>query len=114
LNNAVARDEWILDGNFLGADDRRFERADLVVLLDLPRLTCIRQTLWRRIRDRGRIRPDLPELEKFDWELIKWIWNWRRKDLPRALERMATVGPETHVHHLRSRADVERFLREEC
>ncbi len=45
LDKAIAGDRWILDGNFLeaGGEDRRFNRADTVIFLDLPRRTC----LWR-------------------------------------------------------------------
>jgi len=42
---AIAGDRWILDGNFLadqsGAEDDRFDRADTVIFLDLPRKTCL-------------------------------------------------------------------------
>ena len=62
LAEAVAEEEWILDGNFLTFEDGdpRFARADTVVFLDLPRLTCLWRVLRRLVRDRGR-RPDLPE-----------------------------------------------------
>ena len=45
LEAIVASDRWILDGNFLSEDgiDPRFERADTVIFLDLPRALCI----WR-------------------------------------------------------------------
>src|SRR5215212_10697456 len=60
---AVAADRWILDGNFLGlgADDPRFARADTVVFLDLPRVTCVRRAVARVVRNRHRRRPDLPD-----------------------------------------------------
>ena len=65
LESALAGDRWIADGNFLDAGDTRFARADTVIFLDLPRALCIWRVLWRRVRDRGRERPDLPALEGF-------------------------------------------------
>src|SRR6516164_8242347 len=50
LGDAVARNRWILDGNFLrDGDDPRFGRADTVIVLDLPRTTCLWRVLKRRI-----------------------------------------------------------------
>src|SRR5438105_944426 len=75
---AVAQERWILDGNFLDLDTTRFERADTVVFLDLPRRTCLRRVLWRLVRDRSRSRSDLPEGcgEGLDLELLRWIWRY--------------------------------------
>jgi adenylate kinase family enzyme len=88
LANAVEAERWILDGNFLDADDDRFARADTVLFLDMPRRVCLRQVLWRLLRDRRRSRPDLPEgcRETLDLELLRWIWRYPRVDRPRVLE----------------------------
>jgi adenylate kinase family enzyme len=109
LDAAVAAERWIIDGNFLSAGDARFERADTVVFLDLPRTTCIARVLRRAVRDRGSGRPDLPEgcREGFDWAFLKWIWNFGRDDRPRILERLAQTRAQ--VVHLRSPAEVRRY-----
>jgi adenylate kinase family enzyme len=60
LERALAGDRWIADGSFLEAGDSRFGRADAVVFLDPPRWLCVWRILWRRVRDRGKSRPDLP------------------------------------------------------
>jgi adenylate kinase family enzyme len=111
LETAVAGDRWILDGNFL-EHDGRFARADTVVFLDLPRATCIWRVFKRLVRDRQRRRPDLPEgaREGFDPSLLRWIWRYPRTDRPRVLELLARLVRSIAVHHLRSRADVRRFL----
>lgn len=110
LDEAVAQERWIIDGNFLSAGDARFERADTVVFLDLPRTTCLARAVRRAVRDRGRTRPDLPDgcPEGFDWRFYKWIWNFGRDDRPRILERLDETDAE--VVHLRSRAAVERYV----
>jgi adenylate kinase family enzyme len=115
LANAVEAERWILDGNFLDADDDRFARADTVLFLDMPRRVCLRQVLWRLLRDRRRSRPDLPEgcRETLDLELLRWIWRYPRVDRPRVLELLAELGDDAvDVHHLRSRRDVRKFLEE--
>ncbi len=114
LARAVQGERWILDGNFLPSDwvpDDRFARADTVVFLDLPRRVCLWRVLSRRLRDRGRKRPDLPEgcAEGFDPGLIRWIWSYSATDRPRVLGLLGKLRANTTVHHLRTPADVERF-----
>jgi adenylate kinase family enzyme len=116
LERVLQDDHWILDGNFLfGADspdDARFLRADTVVFLDLPRRVCLRRVLSRRIRDRARLRPDLPEgsLEGFDLDLLWWIWRYPAVTRPRVLRLLERLPEHVAVHHLRTRADVRAFL----
>ena len=46
----VARDAWILDGNYVETLDLRLERADTVVLLDTPWWRCAARSFVRGIR----------------------------------------------------------------
>ena len=116
LAAAVERDRWILDGNFLPDESRdqdaRFARADTVVFLDVSRTTCLWRVLSRLVRDRGRARADLPEgcTEGLDLPLLRWIWRYPAVDRPRVLEILDRLDDRTAVHHLRTRADVRRFL----
>jgi adenylate kinase family enzyme len=112
LDAAIAQERWIVDGNFLDAGEARFERADTVVFLDIPRRTCLRRVLTRLARDRWRRRPDLPEgaNEGFDLSLLRWIWRYPYEDRPRVLELLASLDDAVAVHRLRSDADVGRFL----
>jgi adenylate kinase family enzyme len=83
-----------------------------VVFLDLRRPICLWRVLWRLVRDRRRTRPDLPEGcgEGFDLELLRWIWRYPRDDRPRVLALLARLDGRADVRHLRSRADVRRYL----
>jgi adenylate kinase family enzyme len=114
LAAAIAGDRWILDGNFLSVDcvDRRFERADTVIFLDLPRLTCLWRVLKRLVRDRRRSRPDLPQgcAEGFDLDLLRWIWRYPKTDRPRVLAILAGLDDRVDVRCLGSRSDVQRYL----
>jgi adenylate kinase family enzyme len=116
LAEAVERPRWILDGNFLpenAADDPRFARADTVVVLDVSRRRCLWRVLSRRVRDRGRSRPDLPEGcdESVDLLLLRWIWRYPEVERPRVLELLAALrGRGVSVQLLRSAADVDRFV----
>jgi adenylate kinase family enzyme len=111
LDEAVAGERWIIDGNFLSAGDARFGRADTVVFLDLSRAVCLARALRRAVRDRRRPdRADLPEgcPEGFDWAFYRWIWNFGRDDRPQILEKLAQT--RANVVQLRSPAEVRRYV----
>jgi adenylate kinase family enzyme len=115
LAEAVQGERWILDGNFLpdsnGGWDARFDRADTVVLLDLPRRACLWRVAKRVVRSR-RPRPDLPEgcMEGVDRATLRWIWSYPREERPRVLRILERLDEGVAVHHLRSGSDVRRFL----
>ena len=115
LDALVAEDRWIAEGDFLGrgSADPRFGRADTVVFLDVPRRRCLYRVLRRRIVDRGRSRSDLPAgcREGIDLDLIRWIWRYPSEGGDRVRRVLDSLDANVRVHRLRSRADVERFLR---
>lgn len=110
---ACAGERWIVDGNYGRTIDIRLERADAMVFLDLPRVTCIRRVLRRR----GKPRPDLPpgcvERRRFDRdhiEFLRWIWNYPTRSRPRIVERIERHRDTKTIYHLRDQASVDRFL----
>lgn len=115
LAAAVADNRWILDGNFLadrdGGWDARFDRADTVIFLDLPRSLCLWRVLKRRVTERGRSRPDLPVgcSEGLTLSVLRWIWSYPKADRPRVLRILARLSERVAVHHLRSASKVQRF-----
>jgi len=72
---AIAGDAWVSDGNYLSRTfDLRLPRADLVIWLDTPRLTCLWRVLVRSAL--ARPRPDLPagcEERLFDREFLDFL-----------------------------------------
>jgi adenylate kinase family enzyme len=114
LRAAIAGERWILDGNFLSAEPvpTRFDRADTVIFVDLPRRTCLRRALWRLVRDRRCRRSDLPEecAEGFDLDFLRWIWRYSRDDRPQVLRMLDGLNGRAVVRHLRSRSDVRRYV----
>lgn len=50
----VAADAWVVDGNYGGTLDIRFQAADTIVLLDYPRLVCFGRALRRSLLNGGR------------------------------------------------------------
>ncbi len=106
----LAEERWILEGNYSGTLDRRLAACDTVVFLDLPRVVCLYRVPRRRLRYRGRSRPDLPTgcPERVTWEFLRWIWTYPRKRRPKVLAKLPAPGRRVVV--LRSAAECTRFL----
>ena len=115
VERLIARDAWVMDGNFGGTMPRRVEATDTVIFLDLPRTVCLWRALkrWAQYRGGGG-RPDMAPgcREKFDAKFLLWIWNYPRRSRPRVLELLRDNAEGRRVVRLRSRPEVERFLAE--
>ncbi|MEW2501773.1 DNA topology modulation protein FlaR [Amycolatopsis sp. NPDC047767] len=107
---AVARDGWVIDGNYSSGFDLRLPLADTVVFLDVPRTTSLRRVLLRHLRERGRDTQAPGCVSKLDGEFVKWIWNWPRTHRSRLLASVAADAPQARHHLLHTRADVAAFL----
>ena len=109
----MAQSSWVIDGNYAGfLQARRLEEADLIVFLDLPRLTCLRQAWGRYRRFRGQVRESAADgcCEKFDLEFFRWlVWDGRsRKRSAQYRSLMARYSAKAVV--LKNRAQIQSFL----
>lgn len=110
----LAGEAWIADGNYHETLDLRLERADTVVLLDLPWWLCSARAFRRGFRMPGELPPGS---EYTRWQRLRDEWQLAvriaRKDRGQTeLERqiVARHGQHATVHELRSRRAVEQFL----
>ena len=112
VRSVVGRPAWILDGNYSGTLAERIEACDTVVFLDVSRHICLWRVLKRIAKYRGKTRPDMPEgcLERLDLAFLLWIWNYPNRTRRKILTLLDTHRATKHVVHLRTRADVERFI----
>lgn len=108
----VARDAWVMDGNYGGTLDVRLVACDTVIFLDLPRVVCLWRVVRRWARHRGDTRPDMAPgcNEQLSLEFLRWIWGYPTRQRPGILRRLSTLSAAQRVVVLRSTADVERFL----
>jgi adenylate kinase family enzyme len=104
----IARERWIIDGMKPGVLAERLERADTVIFLDLPRRTCYRGVVERRLAFRGRARPETGLPDRIDWAFVRWIWDFRRLLRPRILELLEACSCEVVV--LSGRRDIDRYV----
>ena len=113
VDGLLARDAWVMDGNYAGTMDRRLAACDTVVFLDLPRTVCLWRAIKRRIVFHGRSRPDMTEgcNERLSWQFIQWIWEYPGKRRPGMLAKLSALRPGQRAIVLRSTAEIETFLR---
>ncbi|NNE98159.1 MAG: DNA topology modulation protein [Pyrinomonadaceae bacterium] len=113
VQELVKNPEWIIDGNFGGTMEFRMQHCDTVIWLDFPRVVCTWRILKRMVTYWNRTRPDMAEgcNERFDWDFLKYVWNFP-KDRNPALEARLQKFKEKKVFHLRSNGAVEQFLSE--
>ncbi|WPC42855.1 DNA topology modulation protein [Clostridium sp. JS66] len=107
----IAGDEWIIDGNYGGTMDIRLEKADTVICFELSRVACILNYFKRVITNLNRVRPDMSEgcNEKFDFEFMKYIWNFPQK-LGRRNNYIIEKNKDKQIIIFKNRRDVNRYI----
>jgi adenylate kinase family enzyme len=88
VEGLVARESWVMDGNYSGTFAIRVPRAQAIVWLDLPRYIYFPRAVWRLIKNYGRTRDDIGPgcQEYFDWDfLANWVWTYPTRSRPRTL-----------------------------
>lgn len=112
LETELAKDAWIMDGNFGGTLELRLKYCDTAIFLDLPRTVCVYRALKRWIKYYGTNRPDMTEgcNEKIDLEFLGWIWNFPTIKKPKIEEKLRAFEKEKQIIRLRSQKEVEKFF----
>lgn len=113
----VAEQRWVAEYQYGSARPLLLARADLLVWLDLPRTTVLRQVSGRTLRRwwTGEVLWN-GNVEQPPWRIltdpdhiVRWAWRTHHKVTPRAHEA-ARREPPLVVVRLRSRAEITRWL----
>ena len=114
VGEAVAGDSWVCEGNYARRTfDLRLPRAQLVIWLDTPRLTCLKRVIVRSVLDRPR--PDRAagckeQLDKAFLEFLRFVWQFDRGYRPGIEAMRLAVAPEVRTVHLRGEQQIRDFL----
>ena len=109
----LAKEAWIMDGNFNRTMPERIARCDTIIYLDFSRIACIGGVVKRVLTTYGTVRPDMGEgcPERIDFEFLKWVWNYNRDKRERNY-RLLNEAEHTETIVLKNRRMVKRFLKE--
>lgn len=112
MRELVARDAWIIDGNYGRTLPVRIAPCDTIVFLDVPRRVSLWRIVRRRLQFAWRTRPDVAPgcPEQLTWEFLWWVWTYPARRRPEILRRLNAVEHEKRVVVLRDNDDVERFV----
>jgi adenylate kinase family enzyme len=109
---------WVTEWQYSSVRARLAERADLLIWLDLPRITVMRQvvrrTVLRRLRRQrlwnGNVEPPLRTVFTDPEHIVRWAWNSHGRTAERVAALTAGRG-DLPIVRLRSRAEIDRWLR---
>ena len=77
----VDQDSWIIEGCSISTLEMRFEKAELVIYLNVPRSHCI----WRVLKRAFAFDESLANsgcVRFANWTLLKYIWNFEKDKKP--------------------------------
>ena len=112
LQVEVEKPRWIIDGDYGRTLPLRLKSCDTAIFLDYPRWQCVLGVLKRILTSHGRTRPDMAQgcKERFDWEFLTWVWNWRKNKRQGILEAFAQAEG-VRIIILKSRREGRKFLK---
>jgi len=105
----IKQDSWIVEGAFSSLYDIRAKHADTIIFMNLPRRIIIPRWVLRRIKYRGKTRPDMAEgnIEKLSMGYLKWLYSYNRK---RAIDLLEKYQDAKNTFNLKSKKDIRKFL----
>lgn len=103
LNNVLARESYIIDGNYGSTMELRIKECDTVFFLDYPVDVCIEGIFQRK----GKKRSDMPWIEtEDDEEFLEFIRSFNKDSRPKVLELLKKYsGKDIHIFESRKEAD---------
>lgn len=111
LSCELEKDRWIIDGNYSRTIKMRLDCADTVVFLDYPAYVCVWRVIKRLVSNYGKTRSDMGTdcPERFDYEFIKYVWNFNKTERKKLYEKLADVsGKQIIIIH--NKKELENFL----
>lgn len=108
LDEILQTSTWIIDGNYNNSLNRRMEKAELLIVYDLPRYQCLFGYFKRLLRNWGRTRSDMTEncVEKLDFEFIRFILNFKQVNL----QQLKAKFPDVIIKVFTSRKKANQWL----
>ncbi|MHC5268470.1 DNA topology modulation protein [Enterococcus sp. LJL98] len=108
----MKKESWIIDGNYNGTMDLRINAADAIIFFDLNRWLCLYRVIQRYFQFKGKSRPDMQAEcpEKLDFDFLKFIWNYPKKQKLQVEERLNKVSQTKEIILFKNKKQMQHFL----
>lgn len=107
LNEVVATDSWLIDGNYISTMELRMKEADTIFYLDFSTELCI-EGIKSRV---GKKRTDIPWIEEsLDEEFFQFVSEFRQTTGPQ-IEALLEKYSNKKIYRFASREDTHNFLK---
>ncbi len=108
----ISTDSWIVDGNNSASFEMRFDRADLVLYFNYPRMICYFRII-KRFFQSSRSEDDIPPGcdEVIQWVFLKYTWTFAKRMEP-VMSAFKAQYPNKAFREIKSNADLERLKQE--
>ena len=106
----IEKEKWIIEGTMIHFLDVRLQHADQCIFLDMPRWICVYRIFKRLILEYGKNREDMAAdcKESFDWDFLKYVWNFEKHTKPQILKILKNSDCETLIFNKRS--DLNKWI----
>ena len=91
-DEAIARDTWVMDGNYSGLMPRRVGRATGIVLLGDNRFANLRRYFIRTLFQRQREGNLEGNADSIKWLMIRWILFQSQRSVRRYRQELPSAG----------------------
>ena len=108
----ISGQRWIIDGNYNSTMEMRFAAADLVVFLDINRVTCILSAMKRTGKKRSDLPDYLDEPKVFSrdfFDFCKWIWSYPKTGRKTVMDLHQKYSDKTFLH-IKGRRDAKKLI----
>ena len=115
-HDLCCKSSWILEGIYVRHMPERFEHADVIVFLDIPRYQCLFNVISRAIRFHDAIIPGVPSgctQNIFSYKFVEflgWIWNFPRRSKPKIQAMLDEYAQGKQVIIVRSRKEMRELI----
>ena len=107
IGEILAKESWIIDGNYQRTLDMRMAAADTVFLFDLPSEVCLAGAIARL----GKVRREMPWIDtELDRDFKREIEEFGSKNLPKIYELLEKYKDKS-ITVFKSRKEADDFLK---
>ena len=112
LNNFIALENWIVDGQYTRLAKSRFDSCDQLFLFEFNRIKCLYGVIIRFLKYRGKTRDSMGSgcQERWSWEFIKWVLKDGRTKKILERNQMYKEKYQDKIIIFKNRRQVNKYL----